>query len=146
MTDEELKIKVNDHFQAVTFDMPEFSKVDSYLTAFNHPLGTIDYWIERKVRNSTFNRYPDAIVDYQKWDALLALEHLTQINSLIAYGWSCGTWGFVQPSRVKLYMREAMTPRMTSVSLNKGVTREVVRIDNSEFRIIEYGNRNLSAV
>lgn len=140
MTDEELKIKVNDHFKAVSFDMPKFSKVDSYLTAFNRPLGQIDYWIERKVRNNAFNKYPDAVVDYQKWDALLVLEKLTEVTSLIAYGWSCGTWGFLQPSRVRSFIREPMTPRITSVSLNKGVTREVVKINNSEFRIIEYGN------
>jgi hypothetical protein len=72
-------------------------------------------------------------VDLQKWNALKDMEVLTNVATILAYGWSCGTWGIVFPSKVKSFDIHSMTPSPNSVSLNAGVTRDVVYIDLSEF-------------
>lgn len=136
MTDEELKIKVNDHFKAVSFDMPKFSKVDGYLLNEN---SEVTVWLERKTRNVSFDTYPDVVVDAAKFFALIEMEDITTLPAVIAYGWSCGTWGIVRPVTVNKFTIESLTPRQDSVSLNKGVKRDVVKIDKSEFEL-HYGN------
>ena len=110
--------------------LPEFSRVDGQLLEWR----TIRYFVELKTRNHAFGEYPDAVVDYQKWQALKQMETITTIPTLLAYGWSCGTWGVVFPTKVKSFEIASMTPNADSVSLNAGVQREVVKIDLSEFK------------
>jgi hypothetical protein len=57
------------------------------------------------------------------------------IPAVLAYGWSCGTWGTITPASVKKFTIETLTPREDSVSLNKGVARDVIKIDKSEFEL-----------
>lgn len=131
MEDRDLKFLVERKYQLNSFELPEFSRVDSYLVSGSQ----IKCWVERKVRNVSFDAYPDAVVDFDKWQALIEMERITSITALLAYGWSCGTWGTIQPSRCTNFTVESMTPRLDSVSLNAGVERKVVHIDLSEFEI-----------
>lgn len=131
MDDKDLKFLVERKYQLNSFELPEFSKVDSYLVSGSQ----IKYWVERKVRNVAHNDYPDVVVDFNKWQALIQMEQITTIPALLAYGWSDGTWGTIQPSRCINFRVESMTPRIDSVSLNAGVERQVVHIDLSEFEI-----------
>jgi hypothetical protein len=138
MNDKELRIQLQLKFKLSSVDFPEFSRIDGYLfqnNPYDYNADGIKYWVERKVRNNTFDAYPDAVVDAAKWDALIHIESITTIPALLAYGWSCGTWGTVQPSRVTKFKTELLTPSMESVSLNKGVERSVIKIDLSEFQI-----------
>jgi hypothetical protein len=112
-------------------ELPEFSRIDGQLMENK----TIRYFIELKTRTHKFGDFPDAVVDYSKWNALKQLETITTIPTLLVYGWTCGTWGVVFPTKVKSYDLTAITPSLASVSLNAGVSREVVKIDLSEFTI-----------
>lgn len=131
MEDRDLKFLVERKYQLNSFELPEFSRVDSYLVNGSQ----IKCWVERKVRNVAYDAYPDVVVDFDKWQALIQMEQITTIPALLAYGWSDGTWGTIQPSRCTNFKVESMTPRLDSVSLNAGVERQVVHIDLSEFEI-----------
>lgn len=120
-----LEMKSNCDF----IEMPEFSRIDGQLM----DKGIVRYFVELKTRNHAFGQYPDAVVDLQKWNALKDMEVITTVPTILAYGWSCGTWGIVFPSKVKSFDIQSMTPSPNSVSLNAGVTRDVVKIDLSEF-------------
>ena len=131
MEDRDLKFLVERKYQLNSFELPEFSRVDSYLVSGSQ----IKCWVERKVRNVAYDAYPDVVVDFDKWQALIHMEQITTIPAILAYGWSDGTWGTVQPSRCTDFRVESMTPRLDSVSLNAGVERKVVHIALSEFEI-----------
>lgn len=131
MTDKELILKLELKYRLNSYELPEFSRVDGYLIRGNQ----IKYWVERKVRNVPFDAYPDAVVDLAKWQALIHMEQITTIPAILAYGWSCGTWGIVQPSKVKLWKSSSMTPSLDSVSLNAGVNRDVVHIYLNDFEV-----------
>jgi hypothetical protein len=131
MEDRDLKYLIEREYQLNSFELPEFSRVDSYLVRGNQ----IKYWVERKVRNVPFDTYPDAVVDFNKWQALLAMEEITTIPAYLAYGWSCGTWGIVRPMECTNFKVKLLTPSLDSVSLNAGVERKVVHIDLSEFKV-----------
>ena len=131
MEDRDLRFLVERKYKLNSFELPAFSRVDSYLIGS----GGIKYWVERKVRNVAYDTYSDAVVDFDKWQALIQIEQITTIPALLAYGWSDGTWGTIQPSRCTGFNVEPMTPRLDSVSLNAGVERQVVHINLLEFEI-----------
>lgn len=136
MKDRELLVKVQLEYGANHRNLPTFSKVDGYLLNENNE---VSVWLERKTRNVSFDTYPDVVVDAAKFFALIEMEDITTLPAVIAYGWSCGTWGIVRPATVNKFTIESLTPRQDSVSLNKGVKRDVVKIDKSEFEL-HYGN------
>lgn len=129
MNDIELVEKIEQNWGKLN-ELPEFSRIDSFIGN-----GHIALWVERKVRNVPFNAYPDAVVDYAKWKALIDIEEITTTPAVLAYAWSCGTWGTVQPSTCKKFEIKSLTPSLESVSLNAGVERKVVHIDLSEFQL-----------
>lgn len=131
MNEQELISKLTDVYKPFTYGwLPEFSRVDGYFYGEgNQPV----VWVELKVRNVTFDQYPDAVVDLAKWLALQSIEEITTIPAVLVYGWSCGTWGIVQPSKVKQYDIEFLTPSLDSVSLNAGVKRKIAKINKTDF-------------
>lgn len=136
MKDRDLLIKIQLEYGVNHRELPIFSRIDGYLLNENQE---IIMWLERKTRNVTFDTYPDVVVDAAKFFALIEMEDITALPAVLAYGWSCGTWGTVRPAKVDKFTIESLTPREDSVSLNKGVKRDVVKIDKSEFEL-HYGN------
>ncbi len=132
MSDYKLSLALSKEFKLNQGQLPEFSRIDGYLFDDKH---VVQYWVERKVRNNTFDLYPTAVVDYNKWMALIQIEQITTIPALLVYGWSCGTWGTLQPSIIPHYTTELLTPSLDSVSLNAGVERKVVKVSITEFKI-----------
>lgn len=124
-----------------------------------HPyaaLDTIDSWaekngqmvacVERKTRNIPFGHYPTAVVDHRKWVGLLANEFATGIPSYLFYAWSCGSWGWVQPSALGQQLGiSIIRPALDSVSLNAGVVRPVVEIPLTAFSMMNVAGMVASA-
>lgn len=138
MDDRELQIKLQLHFKLTLSDLPMFSKIDGYLfnnDPYVYNPNPIKYWVERKTRNVTFDAYPDIVVDAAKFFALIEIEDITTVPAILAYGWSCGTWGIARPAKIESFAIESLTPSMNSVSLNKGVGRDVVKIRKEEFEL-----------
>lgn len=131
MTDEELKARIGFEAGGVVRDFDETAIIDSCLTIN----GEIKRWVERKTRNVSFEAYSEAIIDRAKWEALIQMEKLTNVKAMIAYGWSCGTWGVIYPTKCATWRFGEITPSLESVSLNAGVKREVVYIPTSEFKV-----------
>ena len=136
MDDKELVRIIKENWGDNLIDMNGFSKVDSFIYVQNSTT-PIALWVERKTRNVPFDAYPDVVVDYAKWEALIKLREITDVPAILAYGWSCGTAGFIEPSMDKKITVKVLTPSMDSVSLNKGVERKVVHIDKSEFKFMD---------
>lgn len=132
MSDYKLSLALVKEYKLNQGQLPEFSRIDGYLFDDKH---VVQYWVERKVRNNTFDLYPTAVVDYNKWMALIQIEQITNVPALLVYGWSCGTWGTLQPSVIPHYTTELLTPSLESVSLNAGVERKVVKVSTTEFKI-----------
>lgn len=131
MTDEELKARIGFEAGGIVRDFDDTAIIDSCLTIN----GEIKRWVERKTRNVSFAAYSEAIIDRAKWEALIQMEKLTNVKAMIAYGWSCGTWGVVYPTKCATWTYGEITPSLESVSLNAGVKREVVYIPTSEFKV-----------
>lgn len=132
MRDDELLERVKAHYGLDHRELPEFSRIDGYLV---NEHGQIQLWVERKTRNVTLSAYPDVVVDAAKFFALIEMQDITMIPAVLAYGWSCGTWGILTPATVTKFTVETLTPREDSVSLNKGVARDVVKLDKSDFEL-----------
>lgn len=132
MNTDTLKEKISELSKLTYNDMPEFSRIDGTLT---DEKGAIEYFVEFKTRNHPFGRYPDAVIDANKWRALLDINKMTTVSTLLVYGWSDGHWGYLLPIQVKDVIFSSLTPDENSVSLNRGVEREVVKISLSEFNI-----------
>lgn len=133
MTDEELKARLAFEAGGIMRDFDEMAIIDSCLTIN----GEIKRWVERKTRNVSFDAYDDVVIDKAKWQALIEIERLTNIKAMIAYGWNCGTWGVVYPTKCATWRIGELTPSLESVSLNAGVTREVVYIPKTEFKLFQ---------
>lgn len=131
MTDEELKARIAFTAGGIIKDFDDMAIIDGVLTIN----GEIKRWIERKTRNVSFEAYDEAIIDLAKWQALIDMERLTNIPSMIAYGWNCGTWGVVYPSKCATFTIGEVTPSLDSVSLNAGISRKVVYIPKTEFKV-----------
>lgn len=109
-----------------------YSRLDSY---FLNERGELVGFLERKTRNVPIAQYDTAIIDFQKYQAMKDIEEATSLNAWLAYGWSDGVVGVVQPTRCPIQV-EMATPSDDSVSFNKGVQREVAHIEIKRFEIL----------
>lgn len=131
MNDLELTLFLEAHTDNVIKELGKYSKLDAYLLKD----GELNGFLERKTRNVSIGKYDTAIIDYEKFLAMHKVEAATELKCWLAVGWSCGTVGVVQPTRCPVKV-EMVTPSETSVSLNKGVTREVAHIEIRRFEIL----------
>lgn len=133
MNDQELIAEVEATMQVKLRPYAAMDTIDSWAEKNGHMVACV----ERKTRNVPFGQYPTAVVDHRKWLGLLANEFATGIPSYLVYGWSCGSWGWIQPTTVGQQLGiSVIRPSLDSVSLNAGVPRPVVEIPLSAFSMV----------
>ncbi len=132
MEDKDLVLFLEAHTSYTIREFAEFSRLDAY---FMNDNGRLMGFLERKTRNVPIAKYDTAIIDYNKFEAMRQVEEATGLNAWLAYGWSDGVVGVIQPTRVPIRV-EMVTPSEESVSLNKGVQREVAHIEIKRFEIL----------
>lgn len=132
MQDKDLILFLEAHTNYTIKHFIGYSRLDSY---FLNERNELAGFLERKTRNVPIGTYDTAIIDFQKYQAMQYLEAATELNCWLAYGWSCGTVGVVQPTRCPIKV-EMVTPSDDSVSFNKGVQREVAHIEIKRFEIL----------
>ena len=131
MDDQTLRAAIEAKWSCRVHDFAELEPVD----AWAEKEGRLVAYLERKTRNVTLDTYPTAIIDARKWLGLLAAEHATGTQAVLAYGWACGSWGWVRPTEVgpRLEAR-ILTPGPEAVSLGRH-TRPVFDIPLDAFVI-----------
>ena len=132
MQDKDLILFLEAHTNYTIKHFIGYSRLDSY---FLNDRNELAGFLERKTRNVNIDEYDTAIIDFQKYQAMQYLEAATELNCWLAYGWADGTVGVVQPTRCPIKV-EMVTPSEESVSLNKGVQREVAHIEIRKFEIL----------
>ena len=131
MTDDDLTAAIEAAWGCRVHEFAGYDTVD----AWAEKDGRLVAYVERKTRNVPIDYYPTAVVDARKWLGLLAAEHATGTKAVLAYAWSCGSWGWVRPSIVgPVLSTRILTPGPDSVSEGRH-TRPVIEVPIDVFTV-----------